>query len=93
MEGIRRCVRVVVVIVVGGHKVGDGDYTGGCGVSGLENVGVAEVLLPGVKTGAGRTNPEMPAGLRVEDGSEDAGRVEARKAAPVYGAVGPDKRR
>ena len=92
VEGVWRRVRVVVVIIGCGHEIGDGDHTCGCGEGGTENVGVLKVLLPCVNAGTGRANPEVSTYLRVEDGGEDAGRVEARKAAPVYRAVGSDER-
>ena len=92
VEGVWRRVRVVVVILSGGHKISDGDHTSGCGEGSTENVSVLKVLLPCVEAGSGGTDTEVSAYFRVEDGSEDAGRVEARKATPVHRAVGSDER-
>ena len=91
VEGVRRCLWVVVVVVSSGHEVGNGDDARAGGESCQKDVGVGEVLLTSLEDGAGGSDPEVPPNLRVQDGSEDAGRVEAREATPVHGAVGSDK--
>ena len=63
--GVGRCFWVVVVILSDGHKVGDGDYTGASGESGLKYVGVLEVLLPCVNGGSDGTDAEVSSNLRV----------------------------
>ena len=89
----RRGFRVVVVVSGGRHEVGDRNDPRGRAKNGLEDVGVGYVLLPGLDDCAGRADSEMSADVRVKDGGEDAGGIESRKAAPVDGAVGSDKRR
>ena len=58
-----------------------------------EDVGVrpVELLVPEIV--AGRGNPEAPALLVVQDGGEDARRIEVRQTQPVDGAIHPHQRR
>ena len=83
--GKRRRLRDVVVIG-DRHEVRDADDTpGGC-KGGVQNVGIGLVVLPVFKGPAGGADPETAPGMLVQDGREYAGRVEPRKATPVYGA-------
>ena len=61
--------------------------------AGDEDSGVRPVELLVAELVAGRGDPEAPALLVVQDGGEDAGRVEARQAQPVDGAVHAHQRR
>ena len=91
---VRRRRGGVAVVVAGyGHEVGHGDDAGGGGEGGLEDVGVVEVALLAVEAVGGGGDAEVAAEFVVEDGGEDAGGVEAGKAAPVDRAVGADQRR
>ena len=81
-----------IVVVCNGHEVGDGNLAVLRAERGLKDVGIREVLLARVHDGAGGTDPEVAAHVLVEYGGENAWGVEAREAAPVDGAVGPDER-
>ena len=62
-----------------GHETGDQDR------------GVREVQLLAAEDLHGRPHPEMTTALVVEQGTENAGRVEPRRAEPVDRPVGGDK--
>jgi hypothetical protein len=83
----------VVVIILDGHEVDDGNNPRFCPEAGFQNIGVLDILLGCLDTTGGGADAEVAADVLVEKSSENARRIKARKAAPVYGAVGSDKRR
>ena len=69
-----------------GHKVDEGGFAVIRLKGGAENVGVRKVLLVDLMGLYGRYL-EASALFVVQDGGEDAGRIEAGEAAPVYGTI------
>ena len=72
----------VLVVVLDGHEVRDGNDTGGRGEGGLQDVGVLHVSLRGGVFPAG-PDAEPAADVLVEDRGKDARRVETGQAKPV----------
>ena len=68
------------------HEVRERDGAGGRDKGGLQDVGLRQVALRRL-VGAKGGDLEAAAALVVEDGGEDAGRIDAGHAAPVDGAV------
>ena len=73
-----------------GHEVGDANHAAVYRKGRVQYVSVGLVLLQGFKNGPGRGDTKAPADFLVQNRRENAGGVEAREAAPVHGAVGPD---
>ena len=70
------------------HKVDEGGFSLVCLKGGAENVGIWKILLVDLMGLYGRYL-EMSALFVVQDGGEDAGRIETGEAAPVYGTIDP----
>ena len=70
-----------------GHEVDEGSFALVRLKGGAENVGIRKIFLVDLMGLYGRY-PEMSALFVVQYGGEDAGRIEAGEAAPVYGTIG-----
>ena len=72
----------VLVVVLDGHEVRDGNDTGGRSEGGLQDVGFLNVRLRGSVYPAG-PDAEPAADVLVQDRGKDARRVETGQAKPV----------